>query len=692
MKMLNLKGFILFLSAVLVWACQTPPKADPPKAVQPLPNADQVAWQKLETYAFVHFNMNTFSDREWGFGDEDPKMFNPSELDCNQWAKVCKESGLKGIIITAKHHDGFCLWPSKYTEHSIKNSPFRDGKGDLIKELSEACKAQGLKFGIYYSPWDRNHPDYGKPEYITYMRNQLTELLTNYGDIFEVWFDGANGGDGYYGGANETRKVDKLSYYDWENTYALVRKLQPHAMMFSDGGPDIRWVGNESGYAYKTTWSNLLRDSVYAGMPDYSQKYAEGQENGTHWVPAEVDVSVRPNWYYHTWDDDNVKTVAQLTDIYYESVGRNANLLFNFPVDRRGLIHEKDAENIVRWHEKIEKDFKENLIAEASLSASGSRGYGYEVDAVKDGDYDTYWTLEDGSPESSITVDFGEKTAFNRLLLQEYIPLGQRVKVFTVEAKNGEEWKEIANETTIGYKRILRLEDQEAEAIRINFKEAKDIPLINNIGVYLAPKLLIGPKVSRTKAGEVSFEKPELGLKLFYTLDGSAPTKESTMYTGPFSEPNKALLKAVSYDERTDKYSEEVQVQFEKSKSLWKILGGDEDMQKAVDGDPNTAMRAKSKTIVLDLGEELNLKGFKYAPNKGRQVHAAIKDYALYTSADQKNWENAAEGSFDNIRNNSIEQKVDFSPRKARYVKIVAKTILDDQPLPVIAEFGIITE
>lgn len=242
------KYFLLFL---VLFACQSK-QVSPPAPVLPIPSERQLAWHEMEYYAFVHFNMNTFYDMEWGMGDEDPADFAPTELDTRQWAQVVKDAGMKGIIITAKHHDGFCLWPSAYTEHSVKNSPWRDGKGDLIRELAEACEEFGLKFGIYYSPWDRNRADYGKPEYITYMRNQLKELLTNYGDLFEVWFDGANGGTGYYGGANEERKVDKLTYYDWENTYSLVRELQPKAAMFSDGGPDVRWVGNENGFAYET--------------------------------------------------------------------------------------------------------------------------------------------------------------------------------------------------------------------------------------------------------------------------------------------------------------------------------------------------------------------------------------------------------------------------------------------------------
>ncbi|MBT7676242.1 MAG: alpha-L-fucosidase, partial [Flavobacteriaceae bacterium] len=244
--------------------------------VEPLPNEYQLAWQELEYYGFIHFNMNTFTNKEWGYGDEIPAQFNPSELDARQWARVAKEAGMKGLIITAKHHDGFSLWPSAYTEHSVKNSPWKEGKGDLIQELSDACKEFGLKFGVYLSPWDRNHADYGKKEYVDYYRNQLRELLTNYGPIFEVWFDGANGGDGFYGGANEERRVEKRTYYEWPTTIDLVRDLQPKAVIFSDAGPDIRWVGNERGYAYDTTWSPILRDSVYAGMPGFD-KYAKGQ-------------------------------------------------------------------------------------------------------------------------------------------------------------------------------------------------------------------------------------------------------------------------------------------------------------------------------------------------------------------------------------------------------------------------------
>ncbi|KAA3635116.1 MAG: alpha-L-fucosidase, partial [Bacteroidetes bacterium] len=446
----------------------------------------QLAWQEIEFYAFFHFNMNTFTNMEWGLGDETPESFNPTELDCKQWARVCKENGLKGIILTAKHHDGFCLWPSAYTEHSVKNSPWKDGKGDVIRELSEACMEYGLKMGIYLSPWDRNHPDYGKPEYITYFRNQLTELLTNYGEIFEVWFDGANGGTGYYGGANEDRRVDKLTYYDWENTYKIIRELQPDAVIFSDAGPDVRWVGNEHGFAYSTTWSNLMRDSVYGGMPDYNTKYSMGQEEGTHWVPAEADVSIRPGWYYHPEQDDKVKSLDALLDIYYNSIGQNSSLLLNFPVDTRGIIHENDVRQLKKLTDKIKEDLSNNLALGKKVITSNHRGKDYKGSLVVDGNSETYWATEDEIIESSLTIEFDSLTTFNRFLVQEYIPLGQRVKTFSVEAKTEEGWKEIASETTIGFKRILRLPDTNAEAVRFNINSAKACPAISNIEIYYA--------------------------------------------------------------------------------------------------------------------------------------------------------------------------------------------------------------
>lgn len=457
----------------------------PPEPVYPLPTPQQMAWHELEYYAFVHFNMNTFTDMEWGLGGESPSLFNPTELDTYQWAKVAKEAGMKGIILTAKHHDGFCLWPSAYTEHSVKNSPWQNGRGDVIKELKAACDANGLKMGIYLSPWDRNHPDYGRPEYITYYRNQMIELLTNYGEIFEFWVDGANGGDGYYGGANETRNVDRRSYYDWDSTFALAKSLQPNMVSFSDGGPEVRWVGNENGFADRTNWAPLRRAEFAPGVAD-TKALGRGHMDGTHWVAAECDVSIRPGWYYHASQDDQVKTLDQLLDIYYKSIGRNANLLLNLPVDRRGLVHENDVKALMLLRKTLDETFANDLAKTATIRATNERGNDYAENLITDGRKDTYWATKDEVTQSSIQLTWESPISFNRLLLQEFITLGQRVKSFKVKALVNQEWIEIANETTMGYKRILRLPTTTTSSIQISIEEAKASPTISNIEVYLA--------------------------------------------------------------------------------------------------------------------------------------------------------------------------------------------------------------
>lgn len=682
--MRNILWLVLLLSLTF---CSE--KAAPPAPVLPVPEPRQIAWQELEFYGFVHFNMNTFSDREWGFGDEKPEMFNPTDLQPRQWAQVAAEAGMKGLIITAKHHDGFVLWPSEYTEHSIKNSPWKDGKGDLIKELAEACEEYGLKFGIYYSPWDRNHPDYGKPEYITYMRNQLTELLSNYGDIFEVWFDGANGGDGYYGGANEVRKVDKLTYYDWPNTYKLVRDLQPEAMMFSDGGPDVRWVGNEHGFAYETTWSNLMRDSVYAGMPEYPQKYASGQENGTHWVPAEADVSIRPGWYYHKYEDHKVRSLPELLEIYYKSIGRNSSLLINFPVDTRGLIHENDVDAIMKLANKVKEDFANNLALQASASANDERGRGYGVENVLDGDYETYWTTPDGGNTGEITLDFGSEVTFNRLLLQEYTPLGQRVKSFVLEKETDGNWEKIAEATTIGHKRILRFPDVTASSVRVRFTDGKDIPVISEIGIYNAPKLMLPPSYARNNAGEITLESPEDGLEVYYTLDGSEPSVESTSFSSPFLVDKATTLKAISIDPTTGEKSEAMTVEVDLAKAKWST--DQENGEKMIDENPHSYVASKNNSVTIDLGEEVSLKGFTYMPMQARYPSGFITNYVFEVSNDGKNFRQVASGEFSNIVNSPIEQIIHFDQVTAKFIRLKATKTADGNAA-TFAEVGVLTK
>ena len=684
-----MKKFVWPFFALILSFCQE--KAAPPASILPSPDVRQIAWQGLGFYGFIHFNMNTFSDREWGFGDEKPEQFNPTQLDARQWARIAKEAGMKGLIITAKHHDGFVLWPSKYTEHSVKNSPWKDGKGDLIREFVDACREYGLKVGIYYSPWDRNHPDYGKPEYISYMRNQLTELLTNYGEIFEVWFDGANGGTGWYGGANEERKVDKFSYYDWPTTHQLVRKLQPDAMMFSDAGTDVRWVGNEHGFAYETTWSNLMRDSVYAGMPEFSEKWATGQENGTHWVPAESDVSIRPGWYYHAYEDHKVKTVPELMEIYYKSIGQNSSLLINFPVDTRGLIHEKDEEAILSMAAKIREDFALNLAKEATFEASSDRGKGYTANLLNDGDFNTYWTIPEDQIQATITLDFGKNISFNRLLIQEFVNLGQRVKAFSLEKEVNGSWEKIGEGTTIGYKRILRFPDTEAQKIRINFLDGKGIPVIAEIGVYSAPALLFPPKITRTPAGKVSIEAAESGLEIYYTTDGSSPKQDKNSYSGEFDLIQPATVQAIVRDPQTGNTSIPARVDYDLAKANWKVMAADTIAVRAVDERFNSYWTSKSNDLTIDLGEEVELKGFSYLPMQARYPSGHIAEYALEVSLNGKSWKEVSQGEFSNIQNSPSEQVIRFDSQKARFVRLKALRTTDGNPA-TFGEFGVVTK
>ena len=479
------KFFFLTLSLIFITKCISIESDLEP--VGPIPNKYQSDWQELEYYAFIHFNMNTFTNKEWGYGDEKPSQFNPTELDTRQWARVVKEAGMKGIIITAKHHDGFCLWPSKFTEHSVKNSPWKMGKGDLIRELSQACKEYGLKFGVYLSPWDRNHPSYGKSEYITYFRNQLRELLTEYGEIFEVWFDGANGGDGFYGGANEERRVDKKMYYDWPKTIELVRSLQPQAVIFSDAGPDIRWVGNEKGYANETTWSPIYRDSVFAGMPDF-QRFASGQENGTHWVPTETDVSIRPGWYYHPEQDDQVKSLSKLVDIYYNSVGLNSSLLLNLPVDNRGLIHENEVKNLKALADYLNTTFSYNYSKGQKVKTSSTLK-GYDNKALIDDDKKTYWASGVNDQNPTIEIHLDNPALLNTFMIQEYLPMGQRVKSFYFEVFSDGNWEKIYEGSTIGNKRLIRFETQNIEKARFTVNDKKAQIVISNIGLFKAKDL-----------------------------------------------------------------------------------------------------------------------------------------------------------------------------------------------------------
>lgn len=480
-----MKYCIPFVFLALI-ACRNQPDVSPPAPLLPVPSEAQLRWHEMEQNAFIHFTTNTFTDKEWGYGDESPSIFNPSAFDADQWISVLKEAGFKGAILTCKHHDGFCLWPSAYTQHDIAASPWRDGKGDVVKEVADACRRHGLEFGVYLSPWDRNHPEYGRPEYIAYYRNQLKEIFSKYGPVFEMWFDGANGGTGYYGGADENRSIDGATYYDWPVTLSLVREMEPEVLFFSDAGPGVRWVGNERGVAGETNWNTITPDTLHAGKQGITDLLNTGHPDGTHWIPAEVDVSIRPGWFYHEKEDSLVKSPEKLFDIYLTSVGRGSTLLLNVPPDKRGLIHEKDVAALRGWRTLLNEAFAENLAAGADVTATAHRGESqrFHPSNVTDGDKETYWTTDDATTTASLEVSLAQREEIHYLVTQEYIKLGQRVSAFTVEYWHDNAWKPLASATTIGYKRILKFDPVITDRIRINITGSKACPVISNVEVY----------------------------------------------------------------------------------------------------------------------------------------------------------------------------------------------------------------
>lgn len=524
-----------------------------PQPISPIPTQQQKDWQSLETIAFLHFGINTFTGREWGDGTEDPALFNPTEFDAAQWARVLKESGMKLAILTAKHHDGFCLWPSQYTDHTVANSPWRDGQGDVVKEFIEACRAEGLEVGLYLSPWDRHEPTYGdSPKYNQFFKNQLRELLTQYGKIDEVWFDGAMGE-----GPNGKRQV-----YDWAGYYALIRELQPEAVI-AIMGPDVRWVGNESGVARETEWSVQIVPPGQEEHPRYTMNPTQVEGSFEHlaqaqnddresgplvWYPAESDVSIRPGWFYHPEEDDQVKTLEHLLDIYYQSVGRNSVLLLNIPPDPRGLIHENDVERLQDWREVIDATFDDNLAENAEVSASSVWPQDPQNSAgnLVDGDPDTYWAPSANDRFPALVVTLPQKSAFDVIELQEPIDYGQRIAGFAVDAMVEGSWKEIATGTTIGYKRLLRLPYTVSDQIRIRFLEWRATPMLSRVALFERPPVV------RIEAADdlfltelpVRLESDTPGAKIHYTIDGRDPGPTDTRFIGTFKLVHSATVRA----------------------------------------------------------------------------------------------------------------------------------------------------
>lgn len=447
--------------------------------VEPIPTPEQRAWQELELTMFVHFGINTFTDREWGDGKEDPKLFNPTKLDCRQWVRAAKSGGFKLIILTAKHHDGFCLWPSQFTEHSVKKASWKNGRGDVVREFTEACRAEGMKIGLYLSPWDRHEASYGTEGYNEHFRNQLTELLTHYGTVDEVWFDGACGE-----GPNGKRQV-----YDWPSYYATIRQHAPRAVI-AIMGPDVRWVGNESGVA------RVGESSVQPANKD-----VHGDRAGNVWYPAECDVSIRPGWFYHEPEDAKVKSLNHLLDLYFKSVGRNSVLLVNVPPNREGWFAEPDVNRLREFGEAIREMFKDDLAQRRPVATEPPDNiFGADFRAARavDGDSTTYWAATEGTTAGTLVVDLGSTRTFNLVSLREPFWLGERTQKYRVEAEPKDQpgtWRVLAEGSVIGSRNLLRFPETTARRVRLVIEQARGVPAISELAVYHSP--LVPPATGR---------------------------------------------------------------------------------------------------------------------------------------------------------------------------------------------------
>ena len=694
------------------------------KAAQVTPSARQVAWQRLEFTGFLHFGMNTFTDRDWGQGDEDPRVFNPRELDCRQWVAAAKAAGLTELILTAKHHDGFCLWPSRFTEHCVRNSPWKNGHGDVVREFCEACREAGMRFGIYISPWDRHEPAYGdSPRYNEHFLNQLREVLTNYPGISEVWFDGACG-EGPNG-----KKQD----YDWRGYWSLVRKLAPQAVI-SSRGPDVRWCGNEAGHSRANEWSIVPLTEADAGdwatsdatLRAYARDIygddlgsrqalynARSQKARLVWYPAQVDTPIRPDWFYHQSQDNQVKSLEELVEIYFGAVGGNAQLLLNIGPDRRGLIHENDVARLRQLGEFLRQTFATNLASGAKITADVSSGHSVGAPAtVLDGDLDTFWTTNENPQTASLTFELGAPRRFNCAMLQEHLPSGQRVEEFGLEIRAGGSWQDIARSTVIGQKRLLRFDPVVTDAVRLKFLAFRGRPTLAEFGLFETPALLAAPKIKRDLDGVVTIQHA-IGAQVRYTLDGSDPTAASPLYGKPIPLHDGGILSArafpppggTSLNFAGDAVT---QVELGLAKRNWKLVEVDSEEpadgagRLAFDEDPATFWHSKFRGgeeplphhLTVDLGEVVSITGFTYLPRQDRWDGGIVRRARFEVSLDGKDWNSVVQAArFDNILNSRSLQVVRLkNPASARFFRFTALESVGNNRLASAAELSVLVK
>lgn len=691
------------LGAFLFAACF--PEAAAKDALAPLapvPSAGQLAWHDMEMYAFVHFTINTFTGKEWGYGDEKPELFNPSDFDADDLVKTLADAGLKGVVLTCKHHDGFCLWPTRTTRHSVASSPWKQGKGDVVKDVSRACKKYGLKFGIYLSPWDRNASSYGTPEYIRMYREQLKELSTGYGPLFLAWFDGANGGDGYYGGAREKRSIDRSTYYQWKTTWGELKKRQPRAVVFSDVGPDLRWVGNESGYAGYPCWATYTPVPLQAGTEPAPgtvryQLGTEGTVDGKYWIPAEVDVSIRPGWFWHEHENSRVRTPENLLNLYFNSVGRGANLNLNVPPDRRGRIHEEDKKSLAGFRALLDELYSRNFASGAQAQASSAiKGYGAKW--ILDRKRTTYWAAGPEDAQPSVTLKLPEMSAFDVIRLAEPVQLGQRIRKFRVDVRENGRFVKWVEGSSVGARVILKGKPVTTDEVRVVVEDSKAVPALSEVSLWKYPVLLHAPEIKGDRDGQVTLSAAA-GTVTRYTTDGSDPSPDSPVYEKPFMLPSGGTVKAVS--EYRGKVSSVAASVIPVPVRDWKALAGERKAsapELAFDGDPATLWHTHAaqgelpppQALDIDMGREVNAAAVIYTPRRD-SARGTIDQYAVYLSRDGKDWGvPVAEGEFSNIRANPVPQRIDLkAPVRARYLRFVGKRVLEGSHVAV-AELGVV--
>lgn len=667
------------------------------KASQVKPTPNQLRWHSMEYAAFVHFGMNTFTDREWGDGTENPQLFNPSEMNADEMVSVLKESGMKLVILTCKHHDGFCLWPSKFTEHSVKNSPYKNGTGDVVREFADACQKYDIKFGVYLSPWDRHDSRYGTgTAYNDYYINQLTELLTQYGEISDVWLDGACA-EGPSG---------KKQIYDWTRLYKTVRDLAPFSTI-SGVAPDVRWCGNEAGQCRESEWNVIPISGTDEFLPEYSDQTAAAityhnvssphicsmedlgsvkklqehakQSDRLFWYPAQVDLSIRPGWFYHSHEDSDVKNVSALLGYYLSAVGGNTQLLLNIPPDTRGRIHPIDSSMLKILGKILKETFSNNLLDSAEISVP----WGNNVQSVLM-DNDEFYDAGEHK-DTYFDIDFHKETALDLIMLCENIENGQKIEQVEVSVWKNDSWVKAAKATTIGNKRIVRLDGMTASKIRIAIVQSRDIPEITRLGIYKLPNMLEGPEIQRDENGMVLINT-KFDSTIVYTLDGSEPQPNSLKYEKPFSYIDGGQVKASAY------YSEEVKQNcIETSvESTGKIFGALIKDWSIIETSKNEVVGFPAENLLndrcseyvkatgnqyyvcFDMGKNQSITGMLFQPvMEGYDFNFNCTACRIYLSNDGKQW-NMIEDKilFDNIYHHPVLQTVLFKKSySGRYLK-----------------------